>query len=96
MLVESFFGYFKNSNFVWTTFQNIQSEENTKKSKKIAKITVTITKIGCLAPFGVGNISGCFWIQNRLNVCIYIVHTIFNIFVLALGKRKIPPTYKQP
>ena len=34
--------------------------------------------------------------QNRPNIGAYIVHSISNIFVLALKKRKLPPTYKQP
>ena len=66
-----------------------------QKIQKIRKITMAVTKIGCFAPFGIGNISGSFWIQNHLNICIYVVHAISNIFVLVLGERKIPPTYKQ-
>ena len=31
-----------------------------RKIQKIAKITMTVTKIGCVAPFGIGNISGSF------------------------------------
>ena len=49
---------------------------------------MAVTKIGCFAPFGIGNISGSFWIQNHLNICIYVVHAISNIFVLVLGERK--------
>ena len=59
------------------------------------EITTTVTKIDCFAPFGTGNIHGSFCMQNSPNIGIYIVHTISSIFVLALEKRKIPPTYKQ-
>ena len=50
---------------------------------------MTVTKIDYIVPFGMfGNISGSIWIQNRPNKGIYIVHTISNIFALALKKKK--------
>ena len=94
MLVErfSFLQEFKiRSNYV----SKHSVRRKCQKIQKIPKITMVVTKIGCFAPFGIGNISGSFWIQNHLNICIYVVQAISNIFVLALGKRKIPPTYKQ-
>ena len=49
---------------------------------------MTVTKIDYTAPFGIfGNISGSFSMQNLLNIGIYIVHTISNIFTLALEKK---------
>ena len=56
---------------------------------------MTVTKIGWFAPFGIGNISGSFWIQSCPNIGIYIVRTISNIFALALEKKNAS-TYKQP
>ena len=41
------------------------------------------------------DICDSFWIKNHPNIVVYIVHTISNIFVLAL-ENKTPPTYKQP
>ena len=71
---------------------NYVSEYSVRKKyqiiQKIAEITMTVTKIDYTASFGIfGNISGSFGIQNRLNIGIYIVHTISNIFTLALQKK---------
>ena len=82
-------------------FLNNVSRNSVKKTPqkvhKIAVITLTVTKIGYFGPFCsiFGNIRGSFWIQNRPNIGIYILHTKSIIFALALEKRKIPPTYKQ-
>ena len=37
-----------------------------------------------------------FWMQNRLNIGVCMVRAISNIFALALEKRWMPLTYKQP
>ena len=57
-------------------FQDMQSEKNTK-NQKIAEITLTATKIRYFA-----------WIQHRPNIGLNIVHSITNVFALALKKQK--------
>ena len=65
--------------------------ENRGNKKKKLPQTFFFTQFGIF-----GNISGFLWIQNRPKIVAYIVHNIFNIFALALEKRKMPPADKQP
>ena len=73
------------------------SQTKIPKIPEILKITMTVRTTGYFASLGTfGNISGSFLMQNRPNIGVYTVRNISKIFALALQKRKIQPTYKQP
>ena len=71
--------------------KKIQKHLENRGNKKKAATNFFFTQFGIF-----GNISGFLWIQNRPKIVAYIVHNIFNIFALALEKRKMPPADKQP